>query len=294
MNFKTKKPRLLILGGSSLLSFLWCEAVKKDFKIYISQHIKDVSYLKYPTLSLNVDSLKSLKATLKKYSIDCVVNTIGLTSVEECEANADKAYFLNGTLPGIVAKACLLSNTKLIHISTDHYFHNENKKHKETDRVTLINIYSKSKYQGEIEVLSNNSSALVCRTNFFGYGPPHKLSFSDWIINSSRDQKEITLFNDVTITPLSGKNLAIYSHKLLDLEAKGIYNVCADDSITKYDFGIKLCKYFGIKYDHIKSGSILNRNDLIKRPRSMALSNLKTVNMINEKIGNVENQIKSI
>ena len=80
---------------------------------------------------------------------------------------------------------------------------NENKKHKETDRVTLINIYSKSKYQGEIEVLSNNSSALVCRTNFFGYGPPHKLSFSDWIINSSRDQKEITLFN----SPLDSKAL---------------------------------------------------------------------------------------
>ena len=82
MNFKTKKPSLLILGGSSLLSYLWCEAVKKDFRIYVSQHIRDVSYLKYPTIFLNVDSLESLKETLKKYSIDYVVNTIGLTSVE--------------------------------------------------------------------------------------------------------------------------------------------------------------------------------------------------------------------
>ena len=115
-----------------------------------------------------------------------LINMIGLTSVEECEAKPDKAYFLNATLPGIIAKACSFSNTKIIHISTDHYFCDENKKHKETDEVTLVNIYSKSKYKGEIEVLSNNSSALICRTNFFGYGPPHKLSFSDWIINSSK------------------------------------------------------------------------------------------------------------
>ena len=69
--------------------------------------------------------------------------------------------------------------------------------------------------------------------------------------------------------------MALYSHKLLDFDAKGIYNVCSDESITKYDFGIKLCKYFGIKYTHIKKGSILNRKDLVKRPKSMALSNLK-------------------
>tara|TARA_B100002019_G_C21269321_1_gene601250 strand:- start:2752 stop:3636 length:885 start_codon:yes stop_codon:yes gene_type:complete len=294
MTSKFTKPRLLILGGSSLLSFLWCDAVNEYFSIYLTKHIKDVNYLKYPSLPIKIDSLKSLTSSLKVHSIDYVVNTIGLTSVEECESNHEKAYFLNSHLPGIIAKACLFSNTKLIHISTDHYFHNENKKHKETDKVTLINVYSKSKYNGELEVLSNNSSALICRTNFFGYGPPHKLSFSDWILKAAKNQKQITLFNDVTITPLSGKNLAIYSHKLLDLNAQGIYNICSDDSITKYDFGIKLCKHFGLKYKNIKSGSIVDRKDLIKRPKSMALSNLKTIKKINEKIGNIENQIKSI
>ena len=294
MNAKIQKLNLLILGGSSLLSFLWCKATYKNFNIYLSQHQKDISYLNFPILNLNLDNFRSLASDISKNEIDIVVNTIGLTNVELCEAQIDKAYYLNAKLPGIIAKACQFTNTKLIHISTDHFFEKENKIHTEEDEVGLLNIYSKSKYQGEIEVLSNLSTSLICRTNFFGYGPTYKLSFSDWIIKSCLCNKKIVLFNDVYISPLCGKNLALLSLELLKLNCKGIYNLSSDDAITKFAFGILLCKLLGISNTNIKCGSINDRKDLIQRPNSMALSNLKASTALNKAFGKVSKQILDI
>ena len=96
---------------------------------------------------------------------------------------------LNANVAGYIAKACNITNKKLIHISTDHLFNDEKFKHKENDKVSLLNIYAKSKFNGELEVLKNMPSALIFQNKFFGKCPPHKLSFSDWIIKSSKEKK---------------------------------------------------------------------------------------------------------
>ena len=108
--------------------------------------------------------------------------------------NPIEAFRLNSHLPGIIANACNFTNTKLIHISTDHLFDDQNNLYSEEDEVRLLNIYAKSKYEGELEVLTNCQSSIICRTNFFGYGPAHKNSFSEWIEESAKNNKKIVLF----------------------------------------------------------------------------------------------------
>ena len=115
--------------------------------------------------------------------------------------------------------------------------------HSEEDIVSLVNIYAKSKFEGELSILEYYSNSLICRTNFFGYGPLHKMSFSDWIINSFISKREITLHNDVYFSPISGRNLAFLAHKLLDLGCSGIYNISSDNVLTKYQFGIYCVKF---------------------------------------------------
>ena len=289
-----KKKKLLILGGSSLLSYIWCNAVCEEFDIYLSNNIKITSYLKFPVLKINLNSPENFAKILRQFSIDIVLNTIGLTNVEECENDLDKAYFLNAVLPGKIAKACFINETKLIHISTDHLYSNENKLHSEEDKVSLVNAYAKSKYEGEISALSNFSSALICRTNFFGYGPPHKNSFSDWIIKSSILNKVITLHNDVFYTPISGIYLANYAHKLIDNNCFGVYNISSNTLISKYQFGIGLSKLLGISSENIISGSIKSRDELMLRPTSMGLCNKKISEELKISIGGFQDQIKSI
>ena len=175
-----------------------------------------------------------------------------------------------------------------------YLFKDENFKHKENDEVSLLNIYAKSKFNGELEVLKNMPSALICRTNFFGKGPPHKLSFSDWIIKSSKEKKKITLHNDVYFTPISGNNLVYFAHKLLDSNFSGIFNICSNEVLSKYEFGMLLCKTLNISSEHINSGPISSRLELTIRPTSMALSSNKLLSKLKLPIQPIVDQIKSL
>lgn len=250
--------------------------------------------MNYPLLNLDLLSPQNLANTLQINNIDIVVNMIGLTNVEKCQKDPVKAFFLNSELPGTIAKGCEISKTKFIHISTDHFFDDEDILHSEEDKVSLLNIYAESKFNGEKNVLTNNPNALVCRTNFFGYGPPHKDSFSDWIIKSIQSRKKITLYNDVYITPVDGSVLVNIANKLVQSHCHGIYNICASEKITKYDFGLLLSKKLNISPEYICSGSILDRVDLVKRPKSMSLSNKKVFNDLGILIGNISDQISNI
>ena len=246
------------------------------------------------TIEIDLFSRSTVQRILESYDIDIVLNCIGLTNVEACENKPDEAFRLNCHLPGIIASACNFTKTKLIHISTDHLFDDQNILYSEDDEVRLLNIYAKSKYEGELEVLNNCQSSIICRTNFFGYGPKHKNSFSEWIEESAKNNKKIVLFKDVFFTPVSGGNLAFYAHKLLENNFSGIFNISSDKKISKYEFGKLLCNKLNIPSYSILPGSIDDRTDLVKRPKSMTLSNAKLNKAIKKQKLDIEIQIRSI
>lgn len=54
------------------------------------------------------------------------------------------------------------------------------------------------------------------------------------------------MFDDVHFTPLLADALAVATHRLLDLSAVGLYHLAGDERISKYDFGIRLARAFGL------------------------------------------------
>ena len=291
---KIKKPKLLILGGSSLLSWLMVKEMKFNYDIFLSKYKKDISKINLPIIDISNISIDSIVSAIEKNSIDIVLNTIGLTSIEECEKNPQNAYKINSKMPGYIAKACLKTNTKLIHISTDLLYGYKHAFHSENDDTELLNIYAKSKYQGELEVISNNKFALICRTNFFGDRSLYKKSFSSRIYDNLKKGEKIFLFKDVMYNPVDSSTLAKVAHQLLNTGANGIYNVSADDSLSKYEFGLKICNKHGFSENLIKGISIFDRNDLVKRPTSMTLSNKKLVSLIGQPVGTIESMINNL
>ncbi len=285
---------MLILGGSSLLAYLWVKQVNHIYEIYITKNKCCINYMGLESIEIDLFSINSVQRILDFYDIDIVLNCIGLTNVEACENNPLEAFKLNSHLPGIIANACNSTNTKFIHISTDHLYDDKNILYSEEDEVRLINVYAKSKYQGELEVLNNCQSSIICRTNFFGYGPPHRNSFSQWIEESAKKNKDIVLFKDVFFTPVSGKNLALYAHKLLENNFSGIFNISSDKKISKFHFGKLICKKLNIPSNSILPGSIDDKSGLIRRPKAMGLSNAKLTEAIKNQDLGIEIQIGSI
>ena len=85
-------------------------------------------------------------------------------------------------------------NIQHVHISTDHLSNGNLSMTGEYDIPNPLNNYALTKYKAEKIVLSINPQALVIRTNFFGWGPPWRKSFSDTIIFHLRQQLDIFLY----------------------------------------------------------------------------------------------------
>ena len=287
-------PRLLITGGSGLLAKSWTYARLNKNTIYLVEH-KNLCVLPGANpLKVNLESVDEIIFALKSNSIDICVHTAGLTSVELCESNPAMAEYANVLLAKNVAIACSKLKIPLIAISTDHLFSGKSPMTNEDEIVKPMNVYASTKARGEFAILQSYPSALIVRTNFYGWGYERRPSFSDYIFNNLEANKSVGLFTDIFYTPIIATSLANICHDLIELGAQGIYNVVGSERLTKFDFGMKLASIFNLNSQLIKSSQFNHMSHLINRPRDMSLSNAKALNIIGYSLPSLDDQLRQL
>lgn len=283
---------VLFFGGSSLLATILANYWKGSFKIFKTIHKQLIEADGINIIQVKEISETTLKKKLLKHKIDLLINCVGLTNVEECEKNPFQANYLNAEVPLILAKTCLQLKIKFIHISTDHLFDGTKELSSELDIPVPLNQYAKTKLKGDQNVLNYNPNSLIIRTNFFGHGPNHKPSFSDFIIDALYHKKKIKLFQDVFFTPVHVNEIGRIIIELLKNREKGIFNIASDERISKYEFGLMIAEIMKFSPVIIKKGLIEERKDLVKRPRDMSLSNNKIKKKLNIVVKPIKDQIQ--
>ena len=285
---------ILITGGSGLLGVNLALALKDGASVFIACHKRFIEIPNVSSEIINLSSFDAISLFIKRKGIDLVINAAGYTDVEKCEQFSDQAEIVNTKNVSVLAKACHFTGAKLVHISTDHLFDGSQSFCSEDAEPQPLNTYARTKREGEIEVQVQCPNSLIVRTNFFGWGPFYRRSFSDFIIDSLKAKNSILLFTDVFFTPISTGNLIKVIEELLLKESRGIFNIVGDDRLSKYDFGLKIAKIFGLDSQLIHKSKISSRSDLIRRPRDLSLSNLKVKKTLNRSIGSVDDQIAGL
>jgi len=284
------KKKILITGGSGLLAINWAILKRDNFEVILCQHTRVVDIKGVKNTLLDLSLISSITDTILTIKPALVIHTAALTHVDECEKNIDLSEITNITLAVNTAVACKKTGTKLVHISTDHLFDGTKSYITEKETLSPVNIYGTTKADAEKQVLEINQTALIIRTNFYGYGASYRRSFSDFIIDKLRENISIELFDDIFYTPILIETMVNIVHALVDENASGIFNVVGDDRISKYEFGIKVAKVFDLNSSLIKQVKFSNKN-LVKRPLDMSLSNQKVSNYLKVKIGGIDNHL---
>jgi dTDP-4-dehydrorhamnose reductase len=285
---------VLITGGAGLLALNWALALRDRCTVTLGMHDRFVSLNGVQTQKSNLESVADLVHMLALNEINIVVHAAGLTNVDRCETQPELARHTNVKLAANVAQACARLGLSLIHISTDHLFSGTDALVSEDCPVAPVNVYGLTKAEAEQQVLQAHPKALVIRTNFYGWGPSYRPSFSDVILEALRSGKELTLFKDVFYSPILIKTVAMATHSLVDLKADGIFHVVGDERISKYEFGCKVAEEFGLDASLIKPGYLADHARLVTRPHDMSLSNKKTCRLIGRKLGSVAEHIAEL
>jgi len=280
--------KVLVLGAYGLLGSSLCPFLRDaGFQILMQGRNKNSE------ITFDLNNLQDLQKNLEYLSPDTIINLIAATNVDECEKDNRKAKFANVEIVKNLIKVIKNNSTKvnphLVHLSTDQVYDGKGP-HKEDD-ARPINFYAKSKYLGELEALKINSTVL--RVNFIGKSRnSNKNSLSDWIVNSAKNKKKITVFQDVYFSPLHisilCKNIAL----VLEKKFKGIFNLGSSEGISKADFAFKLCELLKLDKNLLIKGNFLDSQLLAKRPLDMQMNIKKYENKFQVLLSKINQQIE--
>jgi dTDP-4-dehydrorhamnose reductase len=281
------KTSVLITGGSGLLAVNWALTIQGRYFVTLGLHTRAISIAGIEARELDLESADNFARTVEEIRPSIVIHTVGMTSVEACEADPALAQHVNVDLATNVARACAYLDLPLVHISTDHLFSGEQALVDETHLMAPANVYGRTKAEAESRVLDAHGRAMVIRTNFYGWGPSYRLSFSDIVIDALRSGNEITLFTDVFYTPILIETAVNAVHDLIDLRVSGRFQVVGDDRLSKYEFGLKIAEEFSLDQTMIKPGLLNDQDSLVRRPHDMSLSNQRTCDLLGRELGTV-------
>jgi dTDP-4-dehydrorhamnose reductase len=258
--------KVLVFGANGLLGSSLCPYLQSVGFEVVTAGRSDK--LDYPLDLLNVESLNQLFDAIRP---DHAINLVAATNVDQCEVDAALATKANALIPAAISRAaaCVANNIHVLQISTDQVY--EGTGNHAEDLVAPVNVYGLSKLAGEL--LMDQGRTAVLRTNFFGQSAlSTRPGFSDWVVSSFKDGKDITLFDDVLFSALHISSLCRIIKESLTSKLIGIYNVGCRNGISKAGFALALAEELSLPTGSAKVGKLSDLTLKARRPLDMTLN----------------------
>lgn len=173
-------------------------------------------------------------------SVNCVVNCAAYTAVDLAEKEVEHAFQINADAVGLLAKECREQGADFIHISTDYVFNGMAvEPFTENDPTEPMNVYGKSKLEGERLAMENNPETVIIRTAwvYSQYGK----NFLKTMLRLFKEKDEISVVNDQSGTPTNANDIAKAIVKVIQTKKKpGIYHFTNGGETTWFGFAKKI------------------------------------------------------
>ena len=264
--------KILITGVSGMLGFNLQKVLSEDHCVFSTGNSnfpeEPENYMVFDLKSNSYDKLITWS------NPDLIILSGALTNGNYCSENPTEAMNVNGIS---VSKFINATNkkVKIIYISTDAVFSSKTHLAKENDCVSPESVYGKSKELGEFFLNQSHREFCIIRTTIVGLNSNSiKTSFVEWIVNSAKNNEVISLFNDVTFTPISIWDFTEEIKYLISLKnlPRETLHICGNEIVTKYEFGNELLKKLQIDKSSVRKSLIKEFKDRAKRCTDQTLN----------------------
>lgn len=225
---------------------------------------------------IDITNKDSFFRCVEKNRPDYILHLASETDVDKCEIEIDHAYKINTIGTQNVALACQKFNSIMIYISTGYVFNGKGKQlHTEFDKPDPINVYGKSKYQGELIVKDLLNKYYIFRAEWMiGGGPKKDKKFVGKIIELCKSKKEIDVIDDVYSTPTFAMDFVSGIKELISTGNFGLYHLANKGICSRYELALEIIK--NLKADlEINPVSSDKFPQIAPRSKSTAIRNYK-------------------
>ena len=195
--------------------------------------------------NLDLENTNAVRETIRNVSPDVIVNASAYTAVDQAESEAEKAFTVNGDIPGLFVEEAAKLNAFLVHYSTDYVFDGtKGTPYLEKDTTHPLGVYGKSKLAGEEAIQAGNANYLILRTSWV-YSR-NRNSFVTKVLEWARKQEKLSIVSDQVSNPTWARTLAVVTAQLLGkgfdflIERRGLYHVAGNGYASRFEWAKKI------------------------------------------------------
>ena len=237
---------ILVTGASGQLG----QAIQ-----FIASNYEDCKFIFASSQDLDITNQDRVNHFFDTNKIDFCINAAAYTAVDKAESESEKAETINVVGPKNLAIACKKNKAKLIHISTDFVFDGSSSKpYSETDETNPLNIYGKTKLDGEQAVRDNTNEYFIIRTSWvysqFGN------NFMKTMLRLASERDSLSIVSDQIGSPTNAVDLAKAIMQIITKTQHpipntqyGIYNFSNEGMSSWYDFAAEIFKINNVVID---------------------------------------------
>jgi len=139
--------------------------------------------------------LKGIAETVRLVAPDVIVNAAAYTAVDRAESDSEAAHLVNAAAPGVLAEAATAAGAWLVHYSTDYVFDGSGSKPwVETDPTGPLNVYGRTKLEGEQLIARHCEKHLIFRTSWV-YAARGG-NFAKTMLRLAKERDTLSVIND--------------------------------------------------------------------------------------------------
>lgn len=226
------------------------------------------------TDNMDITNKEQTIKVIKEYDPDVIFHCAAYTAVDKAEDEEQKAYQINQLGTKNIVESIKNPKTKLVYISTDYVFSGDDIGIYEPDSLpNPQNVYGKSKYAGEEEVLKYPKHFIVRISWVFG---KNGKNFIKTMLNLADTHEEVNVVADQVGSPTYTKDLSFFLVDLALSSKYGTYHATNEGFCSWAD----LAEYTFLKaHKKVKVNRILSKDypQRAKRPKNSKMSKEKLV-----------------
>jgi dTDP-4-dehydrorhamnose reductase len=192
-----------------------------------------------------------IASTLRAARPDVIVNAAAYTAVERAEREPELARAINACAPGVMAEEAHRLNALLVHYSTDYVFDGtKTSPYVEDDPPNPLNVYGKTKLEGEHAVRQAGTRGIVLRTSWIFSARGRNFFLA--ILGKAQRGNAITVVADQRGAPTSATMLAETTARIIAGSSsgrgpdRGLYHVAAAGSTSWHGFAQAIVRGAGL------------------------------------------------
>ncbi|HNX91874.1 MAG TPA: dTDP-4-dehydrorhamnose reductase [Candidatus Omnitrophota bacterium] len=253
--------KVLITGSSGQLA--------REFVRVLTE--KKIDFIAPSEQDFDITDPEKIRKFIKEISPEVVINCAAYNLVDEAESKSDIAHAVNAKAPGDIASACAENGVFMVHYGSDYIFDGEKQDlYREADKPNPLNVYGKTKLEGEALVQEHTDKYLILRTSWvFGEGTQN---FLHKLFKWSAASRILKVSADEVSVPTYTEDIADVTLRALEKGLTGVSHLTNSGYASRYE----LAKYFveKMELDNIVVPVPMSEFPMkARRPKFAAMSN---------------------